>query len=182
MNKALFTSNTDEWSTPQDFYDELDKEFGFSLDPCCLPSSAKCKNFFTPEENGLEQDWSEHVVFMNPPYGAGIKAWMAKACEEWKKGATVVCLVPARTDTQWWWRHVMDHGHEVRFVEGRLRFGGSTASAPFPSAIIVMGPSKEEQLARKAFNAGMSFAIGSHKEFKQTHPDFKEWWRAQRES
>lgn len=179
MNKALFTSKTDEWATPQDFYDELDKEFGFDLDPCCLPSSAKCDKFFTPEDNGLDQDWSGHVVFMNPPYGSEIRDWLRKANEEHKKGATVVSLLPARTDTQWWWREIMDYGHEVRFVEGRLKFGGSTASAPFPSAVVVMGPSKEEQLARKAFNAGMAFNTGELVQFKQTHPNFNEWWETQ---
>jgi len=134
--KVMFSSKTPEWSTPQDFYDKLDKEFNFDLDPCSTEDNAKCDNFFTGEDNGLEQDW-EGSVFMNPPYGRTIKQWVKKAYQEsYKDGTTVVCLLPARTCTQWWHDYCMK-AREIRFVKGRLKFGAGTNSAPFPSAVVI---------------------------------------------
>ena len=136
MNTGLhFSSNTDIWSTPQDFFDKLNEEFGFDLDVCALPENAKCDKFFTPEVDGLAQTW-EGVVWMNPPYGREIKKWVKKAYESALSGALVICLVPARTDTEWWHSYV-NFAAEVRFVKGRLKFGGSTNSAPFPSAVVI---------------------------------------------
>lgn len=132
-----FSSETDQWSTPQDFYDSLDKEFHFNLDPCATKENAKCAEFYTREDDGLSKDWAG-VVFMNPPYGREIGKWMKKADYEVKRGfaSVVVCLVPARTDTRWW--HDYAIGYEVRFIKGRLKFGGNKNSAPFPSAVVVM--------------------------------------------
>ncbi|MFE4203797.1 DNA N-6-adenine-methyltransferase, partial [Aneurinibacillus aneurinilyticus] len=102
MNTAvMFSSATDEWATPQDFFDQLNEEFKFTLDPCATHESAKCARYFTEEDNGLAQDWAGEVVFMNPPYGRVLGQWVKKAFEESVKGATVVCLLPARTDTRW---------------------------------------------------------------------------------
>jgi site-specific DNA-methyltransferase (adenine-specific) len=75
---------------------------------------------------------------MNPPYGREIGKWMKKAVEEWKRGNTVVCLVPARTDTAWWHDYAIKG--EIRFIRGRLKFGGGKSSAPFPSAIVIFRP------------------------------------------
>lgn len=123
MNKDLmFSSKTDLWATPQTFFDELNSEFGFDTDVCALASNAKCAKFFTPEVNGLTQEW-EGVCWMNPPYGRGIGMWLKKAYESSQKGATVVCLVPSRTDTRWWHDYCMKG--EVRFIKGRLKFGGT---------------------------------------------------------
>lgn len=130
-----FSSKTDEWSTPQDLFDKLDAEFHFDLDPCATKENAKCELFYTKEDNGLSKDWSGHTVFMNPPYGKEIRKWVQKAKQS---NATVVCLVPARTDTFWWHEYVI--GAEVRFIRGRLKFGGSEDSAPFPSAIVIFRP------------------------------------------
>jgi phage N-6-adenine-methyltransferase len=129
-----FSSKTDMWSTPQDFYDELNKEFGFTLDPCAIPENAKCNKFYTKEDDGLAQDWSGDRVFMNPPYGRGIGEWVKKAVES---NTLVVCLLPARTDTRWWHDYVIGRNAEVRFVKGRLRFGDSKDNAPFPSAVVI---------------------------------------------
>ncbi len=129
-----FSSKTDEWYTPLDFYKALDSEFNFDLDPCCLPSSAKCDRFFTPEDDGIKQEW-QGSVFMNPPYGREIGLWMKKAYESSLNGSTVVCLVPSRTDTRWWHDYAMKG--EIRFLKGRLKFGGSKNPAPFPSAIVI---------------------------------------------
>ena len=139
--KVHFSSQTPKWPTPQWLFDVLDKEFGFTVDPCSTHGNAKCAKHFTREDDGLTQSWSEEVVFMNPPYGTEIAKWMAKAHHSaMHEGATVVCLVPARTDTAWWHKYAMKH--EVRLLRGRLKFGDSHNSAPFPSAVIVMRPAR----------------------------------------
>jgi phage N-6-adenine-methyltransferase len=130
-----FSSKTDLWSTPQEFFDILNMEFKFQTDVCATKENAKCKKFFTIEDDGLSKEWTG-IIWMNPPYGREISAWMEKADMSATNGATVVCLVPARTDTKWWHDYVMHH--EIRFIKGRLKFGGHTNSAPFPSALVIM--------------------------------------------
>ena len=132
------SSASDDWATPMDFYRTLDHEFGFALDVCASPANAKCPLYFTVDDDGLAQDWAPGPAFMNPPYGDGIMEWVAKAWAEARRGVLVVGLVPARTDTEWWHRYVI--GAEVRFVRGRLKFGGSPNPAPFPSAVVVWRP------------------------------------------
>jgi phage N-6-adenine-methyltransferase len=130
------SSNSDRWETPQKLFDELNQKYNFELDVCALPENAKCENYFTPEVDGLKQDWTG-VCWMNPPYGREIGKWMKKALESSRNGAIVVCLVPARTDTAWWHDYAMKG--EIEFIRGRLKFGNSKNSAPFPSAIVVFG-------------------------------------------
>lgn len=131
-----FSSKTDMWSTPQDTFDALAAEFGpFDLDVCATPENAKCPRYYTREDDGLAQPWTGRC-FMNPPYGRTIGQWMRKAYEASQNGATVVCLVPARTDTAWFHSFVTK-ASQVRFLKGRLKFGGSANSAPFPSMIVV---------------------------------------------
>ena len=132
-----YSSKTNEWSTPQEFFDELDKEFNFTLDPCATSENAKCTKYFTVEDDGLKQDWSNDIVFMNPPYGRDIKYWIKKAYGESLNGATVVCLIPSRTDTAYWHNYIFGKADDIRFIKGRLKFGGSKNPAPFPSAIII---------------------------------------------
>ena len=134
INQGLFTSNTDMWATPLDFFIKLNEEFKFETDVCAIESNAKCKKFFTPEMDGLKQEWTG-VCWMNPPYGRGIGEWIKKAYESSLNGATVVCLIPSRTDTKWWHDYCMKG--EVRLVKGRLKFGDSKNSAPFPSAVVI---------------------------------------------
>jgi phage N-6-adenine-methyltransferase len=135
MNIAVhFSGKTDLWSTPQAFFDELHKEFKFETDVCALKDNAKCSNYFTQEMDGLAQSWTG-VCWMNPPYGREIGKWVKKAFESATQGATVVCLIPARTDTAWWHDYAMKG--EIRFIRGRLKFGGSVNSAPFPSALVI---------------------------------------------
>lgn len=134
INSGMMTSRTDLWSTPQAFFDTLDREFGFTLDVCATKENAKCSRFFSLEDDGLNQIW-DGTCWMNPPYGREIGLWMRKAFESSKECATVVCLIPARTDTAWWHNYAA-HG-EVRFIRGRLKFGGAKNSAPFPSAVVV---------------------------------------------
>jgi len=128
-----FSSSTDLWSTPQDFYDKLNKEFHFTLDPCSTDDNHKCDKYFTLKDDGLSQDWSKDTVFMNPPYGRGIGDWIKKASES---NTTVVCLLPARTDTQWFHNYIYNKA-DMKFIKGRLKFGNSKNSAPFPSMIVI---------------------------------------------
>ena len=134
-NPAYFMSETVEWSTPPDLFDRLNARFGFTVDVCATPDNAKCERYFTRADDALVQTW-DGVCFMNPPYGRDIKYWVAKAHDSAGAGATVVCLLPVRTDTVWWQRFVEPDG-EVEFIKGRIRFGGATAGAPFPSAVVV---------------------------------------------
>lgn len=132
----MFSSQTDNWATPQWLFDELDKEFHFTLDPCASKDNAKCEKFYTKEDNGLNQNWGG-VIFCNPPYGREIGKWVAKCAEEAKKPDTIcVMLIPARTDTKWFHEYIY-HKAEIRFLKGRLKFGDSSNSAPFPSMIVV---------------------------------------------
>ena len=125
INKGLFTSASQHWATPKELYDELDKEFHFNDDPCPLNG-----------QGGLSRMWGSST-FCNPPYGKEITVWLFEACAQSRfRGITVVCLVPSRTDTRWWHDYCMK-ASEIRFLRGRLKFGGAKNSAPFPSAIVI---------------------------------------------
>lgn len=137
MNVVHFSSATDQWATPPDFFVQLDSEFGFELDVCADATNAKCAAYFTKEQDALAQFWGG-VCWMNPPYGREIGKWVKKAYEESTHGATVVCLLPARTDTKWFHEYCVRG--EVRFLRGRLKFGHSKNSAPFPSMIVIFRP------------------------------------------
>lgn len=140
-----FSSETDMWATPQHLFDQLNEKFRFETDVCATAENAKCSEFYTVEQNGLVQDW-RGVCWMNPPYGRTIGAWVKKAHDSAvQNGATVVCLVPARTDTKWWHEHCM-HG-EITFIRGRLKFGKATNPAPFPSAVVVFRPNAKAVLS-----------------------------------
>ncbi len=139
MTHVIHRSSSVEWSTPRRLFNELDREFGFTLDVCATPANATCDRFFTAEQDGLLQEW-DGVCWMNPPYGKTLGTWIAKAYEAARAGATVVCLVPARTDTSWWHDLVMGKA-EVRFLRGRIRFGDSKGPrAPFPSVVLIYRP------------------------------------------
>jgi phage N-6-adenine-methyltransferase len=134
-----FFSKSNEWSTPPEFFKTLNREFQFSLDVCATRRNAKCDYFFTRRQDGLSRHWTG-TCWMNPPYGREIGHWMKKAYESAKNGVTVVCLVPARTDTSWWHNYAIKG--EVRFIRGRLKFGGCKNSAPFPSAVVIFRSKK----------------------------------------
>jgi len=133
LTDVHFSSKTDLWETPQSFFDRYHARYGFTLDVCATAENAKCPRFYTQKENALIQPW-DGVCWMNPPYGREIGRWMAKAWASFCEGAAVVCLVPARTDTKWWHDYAMKG--EIEFIKGRLKFGGHTNSAPFPSAVV----------------------------------------------
>lgn len=134
---ACLSSKTDDWATPQDFYDKLNKEFHFTLDPCADEHNHKCDFYYTKEQDGLSKDWGGYTVFCNPPYGKEIGRWVKYSYEQSRKpNTTVVMLIPARTDTKYF--HDFIYGKaELRFIRGRLKFGGSKISAPFPSMVVV---------------------------------------------
>ncbi len=138
MNKDLmFSSKTDMWATPQSFYDKLEKEFNFTLDPCATKDNAKCKRFFTKDDDGLLQNWEGEVVFCNPPYGRELRKWVEKcSIESQKPFTTCVMLIPARTDTSYFHDFIYNKA-EIRFIRGRLKFGEATNSAPFPSMVVI---------------------------------------------
>ena len=138
-----FSSKSNEWYTPQYLFDELNEKYQFTLDPCASHENAKCDKYFTIEDDGLTKDWSKDIVFMNPPYGRNIKHWIKKAYEESVKGATVVCLIPARTDTTYWHDYIFNNAYNIKFLKGRIKFGGAVNSAPFPSAIVVFKLNEE---------------------------------------
>ena len=123
FNKVMFSSAHDNWSTPKDTYEALNREFGFVDDPCPIGGGG-----------GLVRSWVS-PCYVNPPYSQ-ISEWVRKAYAESLEGKTVVMLIPSRTDTRWWHDYVMQ-AKEIRFIKGRLKFGGSKNSAPFPSAIVI---------------------------------------------
>ena len=134
LHNQIVSSGKQDWETPQAFFDELDQEFGFTVDVCATEGNAKCEQYFTLEQDALTQQ-CQGVCWMNPPYGRQIQKWIHKAYESALDGATVVCLLPASTDTAWWHDYVMRG--EVRFIRGRMRFSGMKVNAPFPSAIVI---------------------------------------------
>lgn len=130
---TLFSHKSDEWETPQDFFMELNKEFHFVLDVCATHKNHKCPDYFTKEDDGLNQNWHGVTCWCNPPY-SNIKDW-AKKCSE--HSGTVVMLVPARTDTKWFHEYCYNKPNvELRFIKGRLKFSGA-GSAPFPSMLVI---------------------------------------------
>ena len=148
MNTELrFSSASDMWETPQWLFDELNKEFKLILDVCATRENTKCKSYFDEEVDGLKQSWqllNNYACWMNPPYGRDIYKWVKKAYEESRKGVTVVCLLPSRTDTRYFHNYIWDKeshqpkpGVKIRFLKGRLKFGNATNSAPFPSMIVI---------------------------------------------
>jgi len=146
MNTKLhFSSEKNDWETPQWLFDELDKEFEFELDVCASRENQKIAFYFTERQDSLNIDWKSELdqsiiktynCWMNPPYGRKIGKWIKKANEEAKKGCIVVALLPARTDTKWFHEYIYKK-HEIRFLKGRLKFVGAEHSAPFPSMIVV---------------------------------------------
>lgn len=142
INKALFTSNKEDWETPQDFYDRLNAKYHFEWDLAASDDNAKCSCYFTRDDNSLEQDWEglSGNLFLNPPYGRELKLWVRKAANtKLKAKQNLVMLIPSRTDTSYWHDYIFKHA-EIEFLRGRLKFevgGISGDSAPFPSAVVI---------------------------------------------
>ena len=133
INNGMLSSTTDLWETPQAFFDKYNQQYHFDVDVCALPTNAKVDKYYTPEQDGLIQKW-EGSCWMNPPYGREIGKWVQKAYESALGGATVVCLLPSRTDTHWF--HDFCMKGKIEFIKGRLKFGNAKNSAPFPSMVV----------------------------------------------
>lgn len=132
-----FSSKTEEWATPQAFFDVLDSEFHFTLDVCATHENRKCTKYFNKSDDGLEKNWDNENVWMNPPYGRPLGKWVKKASEA-RGGGVVVCLLPARTDTKYFHEYIYKNRRAtIRFIKGRLKFGDSKNSAPFPSMVVI---------------------------------------------
>jgi len=140
INNGLFTSNTDLWATPQSFFDEWNSKYNFKTDVCATAENAKCEIYFSPEENGLLQEW-KGTCWMNPPYGREISKWVKKAYESSLNGAVVVCLLPARTDTRWFHNYCLKG--DITFLRGRLKFNEVKWNAPFPNMVVIFGGAKK---------------------------------------
>lgn len=138
MNAALLSSARHDWETPAGLFAAVDAEFRLELDVCALPHNAKLPRFLSPADEALAVAWAPARCWMNPPYGRALPRWVAKANAEALAGALVVCLVPARVETAWWYRWCAPA--EVRVIRGRVRFTGAAEDAPFPSALVVMRP------------------------------------------
>lgn len=158
VDKVLFSSEKMDWATPWEVFNPLKEEFGITLDVCATSENTKCRTFFAPQDNALKHSWYDrlsftnpiHAAWMNPPYGRQLKHWIAKAKEESLNGLTVVCLIPARTDTAYWHDYIWDesshsprYGVEVRLLRGRIKFVGAKDSAPFPSAVVIFHGKKD---------------------------------------
>lgn len=144
ITSGMMSSNTPEWATPQSFFDALNREFSFTLDPCSTHENAKCEKHYTKEDDGLSKNWGGEVVFCNPPYGRELPKWVKKCYEE-SCHADVVMLIPARTDTRWFWDYIYGKA-EIRFIKGRLKFGNAKQSAPFPSMVVIYRASQGVQM------------------------------------
>lgn len=134
---AMFTSTRHDWETPDALFQQLDREFDFTLDAAAGHDNAKVFDYFTEDDDALRQPWHGRV-FLNPPFGADVGRWVDRAANEtWNGAAEVsVLLIPARVDTRWWHDAVM-HADEIRFIRGRVRFVGASYNAPFPCAVVV---------------------------------------------
>lgn len=145
ITSGMMSSNTPEWATPQSFFDELNQEFHFTLDPCSTHENAKCEKHYTKEDDGLSKNWGGESVFCNPPYGRELHKWVRKCYEESQKGALVVMLIPARTDTRWFHDYIYGKA-EIRFIRGRLKFNDGKQGAPFPSMVVIYRASQGVQM------------------------------------
>lgn len=146
MNKVLLKSDKMNWETPNSLFEELDAKYHFTLDPCCEITTAKCKKFYTKEDDGLTKDWDNEIVFVNPPYGKDIKLWVEKCYKESLKGVKIVMLIPARTDTKYFHEFIYNKANIV-FLKGRVKFlmdGKQLNPAPFPSMLVLYNLQQKE--------------------------------------
>ena len=135
MTPGLTSTGNIVAETPKYLFDKISSIFNFSLDVCALPENAKCENYYTPKDDGLSKPWMGGV-WCNPPYGREISSWVKKAYEESQKeyNSFVLMLLPARTDTKWWWDWVQGKA-TLFFIKGRVKFGDHNVGAPFPSVL-----------------------------------------------
>lgn len=138
ISNGLFTSNNQEWETPQKLFEELNKEFNFTLDACASKSNHKLERYYTEKDSALNHSWKDERVFINPPYNRN-KEFIKKCFDERESARVIVLLIPARTDTKYFHEYIYHHA-EIRFIKGRLKYelnGKSLNSSPFPSMLVI---------------------------------------------
>ena len=145
----LWTSKDEKWGTPDNVFDHFDEIYQFNFDAAASKENAKCKSYFTKQDDALSKNWYRkgRRIWLNPPYSKNMGAWIEKAAEESKKGCLVACLIFARTDTKWWHDVIMKHAWKIHFIKGRIKFlsskdGQSKSAAPAPSCLVVFKPNK----------------------------------------
>lgn len=140
INNALYSSAKEDWETPPELFNELNKEFNFKCDLAANADNHKCDKYYSGYNSSLNCRWMpfDGPFWLNPPYGRDIKKWVKKAYEESKLGAKIVCLLPSRTGAAWFQDYVLGKA-EIRFLRGRLKFVGAKHSAPFDSVIAIYG-------------------------------------------
>jgi len=144
--KSMVSSKSNEWATPKKLFDYLDSEFHFTLDPCCTEENKKCEKHYTMDDDGLSKSWKDEIVFMNPPYGGHTRDWIIKAQNETLNNCTTVCLIVSSTDRSYWHEIIDIDADEIRFLRGRIKFGGLKSTAPFASAIVVFRPFQKRRI------------------------------------
>lgn len=135
MNKILFSSDRTDWETPLDLFIKLDQEFNFDVDLCANDKNHLCRTYFSEFNSCLDKEFYNKSIYCNPPYSRSMYKFIKK-CYELSKNNIVVMLLPCRTDTKWFHDFIYNKA-EIRFIKGRLKFGGSKNSAPFPSMVVV---------------------------------------------
>lgn len=151
--KGKFDSIKNDWETPDDLFQTVNQEFGFTLDVAASPHNAKLARFITKEQDSMQTSWGTEVCWLNPPYGEGYKLaeWVKKAHRESTLGATVVMLIPARTNTRWFHDFCLKYG-EVRFIKGRPKFGDAEHGLPQPLCFVIFRP-----VGNPAIGVGMNY-------------------------
>ena len=162
----------DDWETPPALFDALNREFRFTLDAAANADNRKCERYLTEEEDALEVDIFDQVVWCNPPYGRGLKEWVVAFADWSLAGSTVVALLPANTDTEWF-KIVWFWSHEIRFLAGRVNFVGSSSGNTGGSMVVVFRPQPPQiRLVSKGESAG--FVVSNY-----VPPRVSLWdWRA----
>lgn len=153
---VMFSSDKDDWETPDDLFERLDDEFNFTLDVCAHHENTKVLRYISEVDNTFDTDWRERseggACWMNPPYGRKMAPFMHRALQQSVNNKlTVVSLITARTDTDMWHTYVMKCADQVRFIKGRLTFKGASAPAPFPSCIVIYANSENSPIYRNRF-------------------------------
>lgn len=168
ISNALLTSKSDEWTTPQGLFYYLDQALSFTVDAAATKENALVEKFYTKEIDGLAQSWWHERVFCNPPYSE-VGLWTAKAARtftDYEYGTGAAVLIPARTDTRWFFDNVWNANCNVVFFKGRLKFSGSKTSAPFPSCLVIYGFSAREiKKVKDVLDLGCTHWINCRNEF-----------------
>ena len=159
LQKAMVSSKTVEWETPQALFRALNDEFHFTLDPCATKENAKCLKYYTKHDDGLAHSWANEIVFMNPPYGGTTGNWIQKAWQESLNGAIVVCLIVVAPDRSYWHDYIFPFASEIRWLRGRLTFGNANSTAPFSSAIVVFKGKRNRQKQFWQSKQGVQFRL-----------------------